>query len=1005
MKALFGHSWGNSLVRSTPLLPLEFLDPLLQALAGLPEHRRHPLVVQRHQFPVLEGFELAEALAQRARLVDLLRHEARLLGGAVDSIVAPGLHAVEELLRLRRRERLDVRLEPLVREVLEAVEADHLAVAASSRVRLDDQIGGAARGVEGDVLVQGVELHAAVGQRHQLAPAPRGRVVLRGEEEARHSRGRLVDDGELAEAAGVPEPRDRGKLGVHLQSCGAAGEETPFDREPGCGRVAAHQRRFDAEVADDLQVGGDAAVGAEGARGRRAAHGELRDVRRGGVEGAGRRHRHVSVQADASVGEAGQQRAVFLAHRHQGVLDLEISRRALQPGRLHEGGGGEAVDRQIGGGGDAAAVLQGGDAAVDGADVRLHCPHAAVDGRHRASERVEGGHQGVAAVALGLAPAVRLDLDDAEVAQDPPPGEGRPEEQAAYELGRELLLDEVEQAVALGHCGVPSKVPGVEAAAAQVPPVRFRLGIGVAGELERGVREDGGGRQGRSGQEGLDHGRRHVGAHQGLEARVGADREVARVRLRLGQEARAGDGVVDLRLGPPRRPVLREGGRELGVQLRAGVEERVGLGRGVVVAQIHVAQRVCNLLIHFGPRVEVEQRGDDLGVDLAAVVVARQSRADGRGHRAAGGVVGQLVGHEAGHLPLVSVGHEGRGDEGQHLRLVLELGQVQGVDGGGDRCARLQLRVGFAAGVAVRLDQDGVVQVLKGGGEGAGHRQVPQDVAAPEQVEGRPTVPGLAVAQRHRRRDGGVRLGRGIVGSDGRRDGGVRLDAGVVGRERCRDGGVPLGRCFEGHQRIGDGLVHLDRGTVGRQSRRDCGVRLGRRVVGREGCRNCGVPLDRRAVGHQRIGDGLVHLGRRAVIGQLGVRVALGLVDGRHHGDGYLCSGEVVDEGRGDSVVGGVRIAAEAQGPIVVGQGNAQGARGVDVADLVRAGQKVPGHVADPSGGVDQVRGPTERGDLRQNAVDGGLQGELQRVEVSCRGEGPGVLEGQDLRARLGGRP
>ena len=398
----------------------------------------------------------------------------------------------------------------------------------------------------------------------------------------------------------------------------------------------------------------------------------------------------------------------------------------------------------------------------------------------------------------------------------------------------------MEQAVALGHCGVPSKVPGVErreAAAAQVPPVRFRLGIGVAGELERGVREDGGGRQGRPGQEGLDHGRRHVGAHQGLEARVGADREVARVRLRLDQEARAGDGVVDLRLGPPRRPVLGQGRCQQRIQLGAGVIQRLRFGLRVVVAQIHVPQRVCNLLIHFGPRVEVEQRGDDLGVDLAAVVVARQSRADGRGHRAAGGVVGQLAGHEARHLPLVPVGHQGRGDEGQHLRLVLELGQVQGVDGGGDRCARLQLRVGFAAGVAVRLDQDGVVQVLEGGGERPGHRQVAQHIATPQQVERRAAVPGLAVAQRHRRRDGGVRLGRGVIAREGRRDGGVRLDAGVVGREGCRDGGVPLGR---------------------------------------------------RPVGHQGIRDGLGRLGRGAVIGQLGVRVAFGLVDGRHHGDGYL---------------------------------------------------------------------------------------------------------------------
>ncbi|OLQ13138.1 hypothetical protein AK812_SmicGene2881 [Symbiodinium microadriaticum] len=32
-------------------------------------------------------------------------------------------------------------------------------------------------------------------------------------------------------------------------------------------------------------------------------------------------------------------------------------------------------------------------------------------------------------------------------------------------------------------------------------------------------------------------------------------------------------------------------------------------------------------------------------------------------------------------------------------------------------------------------------------------------------------------------------------------------------------------------------------------------------------------------------------------------------------------------------------------------------------------------------------------------SVDGGLQGDLQQVaEVSCRGEGPGVLEGEDLR-------
>ena len=60
-------------------------------------------------------------------------------------------------------------------------------------------------------------------------------------------------------------------------------------------------------------------------------------------------------------------------------------------------------------------------------------------------------------------------------------------------MGRELLLDEVEEAVALGHRRVVGEVPGVERReiAAQIAPVRFRLGVGVAGELERGVREDG----------------------------------------------------------------------------------------------------------------------------------------------------------------------------------------------------------------------------------------------------------------------------------------------------------------------------------------------------------------------------------------------------------------------------------------------------------------------------------------------------------------------------------
>ena len=765
---------------------------------------------------------------------------------------------------------------------------------------------------------------------------------------------------------------------------------TSLDREPGGGRVAAHQRRFEPEVADDLQVGCDAAVGVEGACCRRAANGELRDVRRGGVQGAGRRHRHVPVQADASVGEAGQQRPVFLADRYQGVLDLEVARCALQLRRLH---GGETVDRQIGSGGDAAAVLQGGDAAVDGADVRLQGGHPAVDGVDRCAQGVEIGNQGVAPVRLAFAPAVASDLQCAAVAQDWLTGEGALAEQVPYHHGGELGLNQVEDPASFGSRGVGQVacVQGRQVVAPQEAGVRFRFGPAVAAEAQRGqVAEDGVALEGRF-QEQVPYdsgGKLLLDQVEDVAAfRARRAHEVAGVRGGLVQEA--GDGVVDLRLGSPRRPVLGEGRCQQRIQLGAGVEQRIGLGRGVIIGKIHVPQGVCDLLIDFGPGVEVQQGRDDFGIDLAAVVVAGQGRCDGRGHRAGRGVVTELASHVGRDLRLVPVGHQGRGNEGQHLRLVLELGQVQGVDGGGDRCTSFRLRVSLAAGVTVRLDEDRVVQVLEAGGQCSGHGQVPEYVAAPKQVERGSAGPALAVAQRHRRRDGGVRLGRGVIAREGRREGRVRLGAGVIRREGRCDGGVPLGRRFEGHQRIGDGLVHLDRGAVGRQSRRQGGVRLGAGVIHRESCRDGGVPLGRRFEGHQRIGDGLVHLGRGAVIGQLGVRVALGLVDGRHHGHGNFGAGEVVRQRGADSVIrslGAVRIAAEAQGPVVVGELDAQGSGGVQVSDLVGAGQQVPGHVPQPGGGVDQVGGAPEGGDLRQDPVDGGLQGDLQVAEVPCLG-------------------
>ena len=98
---------------------------------------------------------------------------------------------------------------------------------------------------------------------------------------------------------------------------------------------------------------------------------------------------------------------------------------------------------------------------------------------------------------------------------------------------------------------------------------------------------------------------------------------------------------------------------------------------------------------------------------------------------------------------MVPVGHQLAGDERQHLGLRPVLGEIQRVEGRRDGGSRLQLRVGLAAGVGVRFDEDGVVEVLEGRRERAGHGQVAQDVRALHKVEGRPAGPGLAVPQGH----------------------------------------------------------------------------------------------------------------------------------------------------------------------------------------------------------------------------------------------------------------
>ena len=235
---------------------------------------------------------------------------------------------------------------------------------------------------------------------------------------------------------------------------------------------------------------------------------------------------------------------------------------------------------------------------------------------------------------------------------------------------------------------------------------------------------------------------------------------------------------------------------------------------------------------------------------------------------------------------MVPVGHQLAGDERQHLGLRPVLGQVEHVEGRGDGGSRLQLRLGFGSGVAVRLDEDRVVEVLEGGGEGSRHGEIAQDVRALQEAERRPAGPGLAVAQGH---------------------------------------------------------------------------------------------------GQERVRDELVRRGGVAVAGELGVRVVLGLGHGGHEVEGDLGLREVVAQGRRDGVVGlldrveiaqrgedpALRgVAGKGQGPIIVREGDAQGTRGVQVADLICPGQQVEGHIPGPGGGVDQIGRTAECGDLRQDAVD-----------------------------------
>ena len=207
--------------------------------------------------------------------------------------------------------------------------------------------------------------------------------------------------------------------------------------------------------------------------------------------------------------------------------------------------------------------------------------------------------------------------------------------------GGELGLDQVEDPASFGARGV-GEVAGVQGAQVIGPQVRFRLGPAIAAEAQRGlVAQDGVALEGRFQEQIPYYSGRELLLHQVEDVPALCARradEVAGVCGRLVQEA--SDGVVDLGLRSAAGPVLQEGGRELAVQHRAGVvgQQLVGhvalhrgscavgqqlaghvalrLGLRVVVAQIHRARRgVGDGLIRFGPRVEVEQRGDDLAID------------------------------------------------------------------------------------------------------------------------------------------------------------------------------------------------------------------------------------------------------------------------------------------------------------------------------------------------------------------------------------------------------
>ena len=74
----------------------------------------------------------------------------------------------------------------------------------------------------------------------------------------------------------------------------------------------------------------------------------------------------------------------------------------------------------------------------------------------------------------------------------------------------------------------------------------------------------------------------------------------------------------------------------------------LGFRGGEVGRQVHAAGHgIGDVLVHFGPCVEIEQSSYYLAVDLTGIIITRQCRADAGADGGTRCVVGQLSRHEA----------------------------------------------------------------------------------------------------------------------------------------------------------------------------------------------------------------------------------------------------------------------------------------------------------------------------------------------------------------------